>query len=74
MGRASVDLYGLQIGSRLEDIDRPRRPWWGVAVPEVSARPQVSAVRWKYEEALKERVQDLHILFFGPPDCLRLEQ
>ena len=29
--------------------------WWDVAVPEVSARPQVNAARKKYEEALSER-------------------
>ncbi|MER9682124.1 3D-(3,5/4)-trihydroxycyclohexane-1,2-dione acylhydrolase (decyclizing) [Mesorhizobium sp. M0184] len=30
--------------------------WWDVAVPEVSARPQVNAARKKYEEALSGRV------------------
>ncbi|MER8592593.1 3D-(3,5/4)-trihydroxycyclohexane-1,2-dione acylhydrolase (decyclizing) [Mesorhizobium sp. M1182] len=30
--------------------------WWDVAVPEVSARPQVNAARKKYEEALGGRV------------------
>ncbi|WP_192178306.1 3D-(3,5/4)-trihydroxycyclohexane-1,2-dione acylhydrolase (decyclizing) [Mesorhizobium amorphae] len=30
--------------------------WWDVAVPEVSARPQVNAARKKYEEALNERL------------------
>ncbi|MER8365502.1 3D-(3,5/4)-trihydroxycyclohexane-1,2-dione acylhydrolase (decyclizing) [Mesorhizobium sp. M1348] len=29
--------------------------WWDVAVPEVSARPQVNAARKKYEEALSGR-------------------
>ncbi|MDP1730407.1 MAG: 3D-(3,5/4)-trihydroxycyclohexane-1,2-dione acylhydrolase (decyclizing) [Devosia sp.] len=29
--------------------------WWDVAVPEVSARPQVNAARKQYEEALKGR-------------------
>jgi len=27
--------------------------WWDVAVPEVSARPQVNAARKEYEGALK---------------------
>ncbi|TIO08970.1 MAG: 3D-(3,5/4)-trihydroxycyclohexane-1,2-dione acylhydrolase (decyclizing) [Mesorhizobium sp.] len=30
--------------------------WWDVAVPEVSARPQVNAARKKYEEALSGRL------------------
>ena len=29
--------------------------WWDVAVPEVSARPQVNAARKKYEEAVGSR-------------------
>jgi 3D-(3,5/4)-trihydroxycyclohexane-1,2-dione acylhydrolase (decyclizing) len=29
--------------------------WWDVAVPEVSARPQVNAARKEYEAALKDR-------------------